>query len=38
MDLTGVKFILAAREGDRKRFEPLIRASGAEFVFIDRLK
>jgi len=38
MDLTGVKFILAAREGDRKRFEPLIKASGAEFVFIDRLK
>jgi len=38
MDLTGVKFILAAREGDRKRFEPLIKASGIEFVFIDRLK
>jgi len=38
MDLTGVKFILAARKGDRKRFEPLIKASGAELVFIDRLK
>jgi len=37
LDLTGVKFILAAHEGDRKRFEPLIKASGAEFAFINRL-
>jgi len=38
MDLTGVRFILAARPGDRKKFEPLVKASGADFVFINRLK
>jgi len=38
LKLDGVKFFLAARPDDEPRFEPIIKASGAEFVFIDKYK
>jgi len=36
LDLQGVKFFFAGRPADRTRFEPLVKASGADFIFIDK--
>jgi len=38
MDLRGVKFILVARKGYKEQFESVVKATGADFAFIDRLK
>jgi len=35
LQLDGVKFFLVARPNKRKRFESLIKSSGADFVFIQ---
>jgi len=38
LNLTGVKFFFYGRADERARFEPLIMAAGADFIFIDKTK